>query len=222
MSATRAIRASPRSYRDRFLDRRAERRWTETRSGDGWARDRAHFNTSGGGLFNFESHRDDPLALLMYRLRYPLINALDRRVRVFTRVTIVDTYARIYMRDEDNGRTIVCRYECAGYDTCGMYSHTRERATRENTIKAAPGKNTNLNGTKEICSHIRCIRMNGARLLQFTIYCFATFFSADASGIRSLLPVFSLPPPPALSSLLRVRALSRSRVTGYEAEETKR
>lgn len=76
---------------------------------------------------------------------------------------------------------------------------TRARAceTRENTIKAAPGKNTNLNGTKEICSHIRCIRMNGARLLQFTIYCFATFFSADASGIRSLLPV----PPPRSPSL---------------------
>lgn len=76
------------------------------------------------------------------------------------------------------------------------HTHTCERATRENTIKAAPGKNTNLNGTKEICSHIRCIRMNGARLLQFTIYCFATFFSADASGIRSLLPVFSLAPLP--------------------------
>lgn len=189
------------------------------------ARDRAHFNTSGGGLFNFESHRDDPLALLMYRLRYPLINALDRRARVFTRVTIVGyTYVRIYIytRDEDNGRTIVCRYECAGYDTCGMHSHTCERATRENTIKAAPGKNTNLNGTKEICSHIRCIRMNGARLLQFTIYCFATFFSADASGIRSLLPVFSLPHLPPSRPSCAFHALSRSRVTGYEAEETKR
>lgn len=57
------------------------------------ARCRAHFNTSGGGLFNFESHRDDPLALLMYRLRYALINARDRRVRAFTRVTIVGTGA---------------------------------------------------------------------------------------------------------------------------------
>lgn len=78
----------------------------------------------------------------------------------------------------------------------------------ENTIKAAPGKNTNLNGTKEICSHIRCIRMNGARLLQFTIYCIATFFSADASGIRSLLPVFSLLPPPALPLSRRFFALT--------------
>lgn len=102
---------------------------------------------------------------------------------------------------------------------------TRARAceTRENTIKAAPGKNTNLNGTKEICSHIRCIRMNGARLLQFTIYCFATFFSADASGIRSLLPVH--PPSPRrslrLSSTLSLSP-SCSRVNAYEIEETKR
>lgn len=108
--------------------------------------------------------------------------------------------------------------------SAGMHSHTRERATRENTIKAAPGKNTNLNGTKEICSHIRCIRMNGARLLQFTIYCIATFFSADASGIRSLLPVLSLPRPPPVSPvpLSRSRSFSLSGVTGYEAEETKR
>lgn len=93
-----------------------------------------------------------------------------------------------------------CRYESArdAYRVrasertsarCCTCTRARACETRENTIKAAPGKNTNLNGTKEICSHIRCIRMNGARLLQFTIYCFATFFSADASGIRSLLPV---------------------------------
>ena len=47
---------------------------------------------------------------------------------------------------------------------------------RENTIKAGRGKNTNLNGTKETYSHIRCIRMNGPWLLKFTIYCFASFF----------------------------------------------
>lgn len=146
----------------------------------------------------------------MYRLRYPLINALDRRVRAFLRALRSPIRIEIYMNNEDNGcerHTIVCRYGIRHMrDACTRIHNTRVRATRENTIKAAPGKNTNLNGTKEICSHIRCIRMNGARLLQFTIYCFATFFSADASGIRSLLPVFSLPPP-QLSRLSRALAL---------------
>lgn len=143
-------------------------------------------------------------------------------MRVFTRVTTARrgrTYTRTDTRATRRQRTqkresprlcarlcAACRYECAGCIAASeRCTCTRAGAceTRENTIKPAPGKNTNLNGTKEICSHIRCIRMNGARLLQFTIYCFATFFSADASGIRSLL-------------------LSRSRVTEYEREETKR
>lgn len=90
------------------------------------------------------------------------------------------------------------------HTTHGRDALWRARAC-ENTIKAAPGKNTNLNGTKEICSHIRCIRMNGARLLQFTIYCFATFFSADASGIR-----FSPAGPPLIPVLFSHSLLSLS------------
>lgn len=135
-------------------------------------------------------------------------------LHVFTCVTITGTrvhaiYAHIHVHDEeDNDDESSCPRLCAaspdtvcertGCTVRAQCTRTRAgargRATRENTIKAAPGKNTNLNGTKEICSHIRCIRMNGARLLQFTIYCFATFFSADASGIRSLLPVPCRPP----------------------------
>jgi len=107
--------------------------------------------------------------------------------------------------------------------------HWRARAC-ENTIKAAPGKNTNLNGTKEICSHIRCIRMNGARLLQFTIYCFATFFSADASGIRfspagsPLIPILFALSPLSLSLSLSPMSLSRSshRIRARRDKERKR
>jgi len=111
--------------------------------------------------------------------------------------------------------------ECTSERCTCIERSARACETRENTIKAAPGKNTNLNGTKEICSHIRCIRMNGARLLQFTIYCFATFFSADASGIRSLLPI-SPPLSLRLPFTLSLPLSFSLRVTKYEREETKR
>lgn len=99
--------------------------WTKGRkevdetTGDGRERYRAHFNTSGGGLFNFESHRNDPLAFLMYRLRYALINARDRRVRAFTRVTIVGTGTPTHTQREtrtgttkQRTRETTPRYEC--------------------------------------------------------------------------------------------------------------
>lgn len=128
-------------------------------------------------------------------------NAYTREIRAPTRD--IRTYTYMTKKTTTTTRVVVrfSRYPVRERTGCTVRARctrtrvgARGRATRENTIKAAPGKNTNLNGTKEICSHIRCIRMNGARLLQFTIYCFATFFSADASGIRSLLPVLCRPP----------------------------
>lgn len=177
--------------------------------------------------------------LARFYARYDHRNARTREIRAPTRDIRTHRRAHIHVHDEEDNDESSCPRLCAAsLDTvrertgCTVRARctrtragARGRTTRENTIKAAPGKNTNLNGTKEICSHIRCIRMNGARLLQFTIYCFATFFSADASGIRSLLPVPYRPPRSShrrpfrrSRSFLLSFSLPLSFGTGYMAE----
>lgn len=119
--------------------------WTEGPKGGGRRRDRG---MDGRGIARILIHREagfsilNPIGTTILSLSWCIAYATRWSTRsidvcAFLRALRSSMCRYIYMRDEDNGRTIVCRYECAGCTrthACARRAKTQSRPRRAKTL----------------------------------------------------------------------------------------